>query len=335
MAKSIDELEKTACKYWPTDIVENAAKTNPIPLLLKTQDVFISILKCASASPSAWQTVLNSSSISPNLFLKHLSVLTDIGGERLQRFSKDFKSLFPNQEIVFTWNNSNYKYHFHSISPRWDNSKLKIDKANLVEHSSLTNEMCDVIMLLLFGGLAIAPASLPEEIYEKCIIGQLIGKTDELDEFVKQRYICVSKITAGSTANDCGHVCEDSCVSRLKKLLPSNFVIGGHTIEGVSQNDKDLTTFDMVVRDTHSHKCCAIEISFQVTTNSVIERKSLLARERQQLLHSHGHAVAYIIDGSGNFQRKNAVSTILNFSDCSVNFSDAGLQELANFIKNM
>lgn len=335
MTKSIDELEKNACKYWPEEIVKSAARFNPIPLLLETQDVFISILKCGNVSPFAWESVLRSSSISPNLFLKHLTVLSDIGGERLQRFAKDFDVLFPEKKMVFTWNNAEFEYKFHSLSPRWSNSKLKIDKENLTTHSPLTNEIYDVVMLLLFGGHTSKPESLPEEIYEKCIIGELIGKTEELDKFVRQRYICVSKITAGSTANDCGHACEDSCVARLKRYLPSHYHIGGHTINGVTQNDKDLTTFDIVVTNSHTHKCCAIEISFQVTTNSVIERKSLLAKERQQLLHSHGHVVAYIIDGSGNFQRRNAVSTILKFSDCSVSFSDAGLKELADFIKKM
>ena len=118
----------------------------------------------------------------------------------------------------------------------------------------------------------------------------------------------------------------------MKALLPNSYVIGGHNIPGITQNDKNETTFDIVVSNPKTQRSCAIEISFQVTTNSVIERKSLLAKERQNLLHKHNHRVAYIIDGSGNFQRRNAVSTILMFSDCSVNFSDSGMKELAEFI---
>lgn len=76
----------------------------------------------------------------------------------------------------------------------------------------------------------------------------------------------------------------------------------------------------------------AIEISFQVTTNSVIERKAGLAQSRKEALERMGHKMLYIIDGTGNFQRKNAIKTILSFSHLCVNFSDKGLDELINFI---
>ncbi len=193
--------------------------------------------------------------------------------------------------------------------------------------------MADVCMVLLWGSSITSPEDLPSEILDKCTIGQLIGFPESLETFVKQRYIYVSKITSGSTANDGGHICEASCRKRLERFLISPYVIGGHSIAGVTQNDKHLTTFDLVVSNTNSGRSCAIEISFQVTTNSVIERKASLAKDRQKLLHKKGHKVAYIIDGSGNFQRRSAISSILRFSDCSVNFSDAGIQELANFIK--
>ena len=333
MVKTIEQLEQNACKYWPQEILESVEKFNIIPILLETQDKFLSILKSADANPTAWADALENSTLKANVFLKHLSVITDIGGERLQRFSKDFSTLFPSGKLEFSWRGENFTYTFSTTTPHWTNQRLYIDKDTLLLDCNMSNELKDVIMLLLWGGLAINNPNIPDEIRQKCIVGNLIGKPTQLDEFVKQRYIYVSRITGGSTANYCGHVCEESCVSRLKSFLPSNYVIGGHSISGITQNNKKETTFDIVVSNPQTKRSCAIEISFQVTTNSVIERKSLLAKERQKLLHKKGHKVAYIIDGSGNFQRKNAVSTILQFSDCSVNFSDAGIQELAKFIE--
>lgn len=334
MPKTIEELEQNACKYWPPEILEAVSKINPIPLLLKTQDKFLSILKCADATPLAWRDVLsNNSTLSANIFLKHLSVLSDIGGERLQRFAKDFSSIFPSGKFDFEWNGTQQTYCFSTKTPKWTNPKLCIDKEKLLTPMPVSEEIQDVIMLLMWGGAIIDNTTLPEELMQKCTIGQMIGKPDELDNFVRQRYIFVSRITGGSTANDCGHACEESCLTRLQTLLPKKYEIGGHNIKGITQNDKNLTTFDIVVRNSETKHCCAIEISFQVTTNSVIERKSLLAKNRQTLLHKKGHKVAYIIDGSGNFQRRNAVSTILQFSDCSVNFSDEGLNELASYIQ--
>jgi hypothetical protein len=335
MHKTIEQLEENACRYWPRDIAEAVARINPIPLLVQTQDTFLSILKCADASPTAWIDVLNScSTLRANVFLKHLCVLADIGGERLQRFSRDFSFLFPTNALEFEWNGNEYLYEFSNSSPSWTNPKLGIDKDSLPLNHELSGDLKDVAMLILWGGSAINNASLPDELTQKCMIGNLIGHPDALEEFVHRRYIYVSRNTGGSTANDCGHACEESCISRLKALLPEPYIIGGHSVPGITQNDKNETTFDIVVSNPSTKRYCAIEVSFQVTTNSVIERKSSLAKDRQTLLHKKGHYVAYIIDGSGNFQRRNAVSTILQFSDCSVNFSNSGIEELADFIKS-
>lgn len=76
-----------------------------------------------------------------------------------------------------------------------------------------------------------------------------------------------------------------------------------------------------------------IEISFQVTTNSTIERKAGQAADRQRLMHSDGYSIAYIIDGAGNFQRRSAVSEICSHSDCTVAYSQEEFRILANWIK--
>jgi len=214
--------------------------------------------------------------------------------------------------------------------------RLNVGKSVLLSGNSLNEDMVDVAMILFYGASVIDNTNLPQELLEKCIIGQLLGKPAELDIFVKQRYSFVSRITGGSVANDMGHLCESFVEGNLVKLLPSTFIVGGHSVKGISHNGKNLTTFDLVVTNSGTQKCCAIEISFQVTTNSVIGRKSGLAKSRKELLTRIGHKVAYIIDGSGNFQRKNAIATILQFSDRPVNFSDAGLAELVTFItKNL
>lgn len=333
MDRTLEELEHNACKYWPRALAESVANINPLPLLIDTQEIFLGILKCSDTSPVAWQNTLKSSSLSANLFLKHLVVISDIGGERLQRFARDFDSIFPSKMIKILYMPKPYTYKFSSTSPKnWSNASLKIDKSSLTKPFELTEEMADVATLLMWGSMIENNEKLPVEIMEKCCIGSFIGNPNALDLFVKQRYLYVSRITGGSTANDSGHFCEQLAVEKLRKMIKNGLTIDGHTIPGVSQNDRNLTTFDIVVKNNKSEKCCAIEVSFQVTTNSVIERKSLLARERKELLNALGHKVAYIIDGSGNFQRRNAVTSIIEHSDCVVNFSDAGIKELADYI---
>ena len=121
MLKTIVQLEQTACKYWPQEILASVARINPIPLLVKTQDNFLSILKCADATPTAWRDVLKvNSTLTTNIFLKHLSVLSDIGGERLQRFARDFALIFSAGYFDFEWNGRTYQYVFSTTTPQVD-----------------------------------------------------------------------------------------------------------------------------------------------------------------------------------------------------------------------
>ena len=334
-ANNIEKLEKTACLYWPTHLSDVVAEISSIPILIKTQEQFLSILKSSDKKPDSWlHTLQESSTLSSNLFLKHLMVLSDIGGERLQRISKDFSIIFPDNKIDFIWNSTEHSYEFSSTRSTWTNKSLNVEKSVLLKEVEITDNMVDVIMLLLWGSSIIKNSNIPQEIIEKCTLGNLLGKTDELDQFVKQRYIYVSRIMGGSIANDLGHACEQYVREYLQNQLTSDFELSGHTIEGISRNDKDLTTFDLVIKNKINNICFAIEISFQVTTNSVIERKSGLAQSRKELLNQNGHKVIYVIDGSGNFHRRNAISTILKYSDLTVNFSDTGLDNLVKFILN-
>lgn len=336
MQKTIKELESNACLYWPNHLAKAAADISSLPILLKTQDQFLSILKCSDKEPISWlKTIKSMSTLPANIFLKHLMVLSDVGGERLQRIAKDFSKIFPAYKFEYIWNSKGYIYEFSKDKRTWTNKSLNVEKTVLLDNNTINRDMVNAAMLLLWGSAIVNNKKVPQEIRDKCMIGQLLGKPEELDQFVKQRYILVSRITGGSTVNDLGHACEQYVKSYLVSHLSKNYVIAGHNITGVSHNKKDLTTFDLIVTNGINKKCCAIEISFQVTTNSVIERKSGLAKSRKELLNKKGHKVAYIIDGSGNFQRKNAISTISQFSDCIVNFSDSGLQELVSFIKTM
>ena len=336
MTDAFKTMEKGACLYWPEELAKKASEISALGPLIETQDIFLSVLKTADRSSTAWeQVVLTSARLSPNLFLKHLMVLSDIGGERLQRFKKDLATIFPTGGFEYEWKGSKYTHTFATTRSGWTNKNIYVEKSLLLlTRNDFSPEMRDVAMLLIWGSSICNNSNLPSELVEKCIIGTMLGSPNELDLFVKQRYIAVSRIIGGSTANDLGHIFEGYVVEKLKPLLPTHCEIGGHSIPLVTHNDTNLTTFDLVVRNTKTNIYVGIEISFQVTTNSVIERKAGLAKPRQDLMRTAGHKIAYIIDGSGNFQRGNAIKSILNFSDCSVNFSESGLITLAEFIEN-
>jgi hypothetical protein len=335
MIRKLDDLEANALKFWPPKIAETERNSSIIPKLIETQDKFISLLNIADAEPFAWKKVLETTKeLSANLFLKHLMVLSDIGGEKLMRFKKELPKIFENNTMEFVWNAKNYSYKFQTLSGNktWNNTHLKVDGVGLSIHQELNAVIEDITNLLLFGGAALAE-NIPADIEEKCVIGNLIGHKKELDAFVRQRYIWVSRITGGATANSLGNLAQKYVVDYLQDKLP-NWDFSKKQIQKISQNKRTLLSYD-IVGNSPKGKFCAIEVCFQVTTNSVIERKAGQAQDRQKQLHKHGHFIAYIIDGAGNFERLSALRTLCQFSDCTVTLKDSELDKLSKFLLSL
>jgi len=328
-----DDLKANAVLFWPADLVRTEEKSSVIPLLIRTQDKFISLLHVADQSPNCWKSVLSTTKdFLTNLFLKHLMVLTDLGGEKLKRFKTELASIFPDNEMNFAWAGQDCTYKFKTLGKggSWDNKNLAVDGTNLLTPVNLTPSMEDVVMLLMHGA-ASTNTGLPDVIGQKCVIGTLLGDKAALDIFVRQRYIWVSRITGGATANRLGYLAQNYVKERLQTILP-NWDFSQKSIPGISQNaGRTNIAFDIVGQSPQG-VYCAIEVSFQVTTNSVIERKAGQAQARQSLLHQYHHHIAYVIDGAGNFERSSALSTICQYSDCAVTFKDSEIQELANFL---
>lgn len=318
-----EELKKHASLFWPKELRDREGLASIIPVLVGTQDKFISILDIADKSPGAWKQVLTASSgLKANVFLKHLMVLADVGGENLKRLRLELAGMFPDKSMAYEWQGNTHQYVFKVIigTGNLDNKALFVDGPAIAQGHELNDRMEDVIMLLLFGA-AVVNAPLPQMIGEKCMIGSLIGKKAELQKFVKQRYIFVSKITSGATSNALGQIAQDYVRDLLCEFLPEWKITRNGTITGISQN---AGTTDMnfdVVAQSPSNKFFAIEVSYQVTTNSVIERKSGQAQPRAELLHKAGHKIAYVLDGAGNFERDAALRTICQFSDCALAFA--------------
>lgn len=333
--RNIDDLEKNAIKFWPAEIAVQEKDISIIPKLIETQDKFISLLNISDVNPFIWkQTLLATKSLSGNLFLKHLMVLADIGGETLMRLKKALPLIFDDF-LNFRWEGQNYSYKFQTLTAKesWSNKSLCVDGKGLDNEVSLNPVMEDICMLLLFGGATTVNKELPVDITNKCVLGSMLGKTTELELFVKQRYIWVSRITGGATANTLGQLAQTYVKRYLEEKLPEWRINKDH-LPNVSQNERTALSVDIVVKSPKGNYC-AVEVSFQVTTNSTIERKAGQAQSRQELLHTKGHKIAYVIDGAGNFARQSALKTICQYSDCTVSFRDNELDKLIEYIKRL
>lgn len=328
-----EELEAKACKWWPESLVKMEAKTSIIPLLLKTQDSFISILMLSTLNnPNSVFEILAASNISANLFLKHLMVLTDFGSEPLQRINENFSSYFLDRKIQYMIEGKQLEYSFTTlpITGSLTNKKMKTDVSSILTRQPIDGFYKDLIILLLFGSNAVDEKI--SEIFAKCNVGNMLGNSEELKQFIHQRYILVSRIIGGAQANGLGNAAQSYVEEYLRKKLGSEYTIkkNGH-IPGITQNNRTETTFDITIE--RNKKYIGVEISFQVTTNSTIERKAGQAQARYLALEQAGYSIAYIIDGAGNFQRESALKTICQYSHCTVAYTDEELDILLKFIK--
>ncbi|MBN4063266.1 hypothetical protein JYT79_00640 [Cardiobacterium sp. AH-315-I02] len=331
--RNIRELERNAVLWWPEHLNQANAAISVIPKLLQTQDDFLKIISLSKKNPYQIFDLLEASEFPANLFLKHLCVLADYGGEPIQRLGRAFSSIFQSgknqHSIAFSWHSNNYTYDFKCLPIRGlGNKKLFIDGEGLIEVKQLSNLYRDMIILLMFG----STSTVNEEAgLVACEIGTLLGEAEVLEKYVKERYINVSRITGGATANSLGQLAQQEIVKHLSKSLGDNYrVVSNGYIALDGYKKESGMPFDIVVEK--GDKKVGIEVSFQVTTNSTIERKSGQAADRMNLMHSNGHKIAYVLDGAGNFQRTSAISTICDNSDCTVAYSNQEFDTLSQWI---
>lgn len=339
--RTIDELEMRACKWWPKEVRDEALEISVLQILLDTQERFISILKLADKhNVSSLFALIDAAKFSYSLFLKHLVVLADFGSEPLQRVNKDANELFPNKTLSFDIGKDVIKYKFKSLPIKGvlNNKRMKIDSVENLSIEASNKNLCkDIIMILLYG--AFSSNARTRAVLFKCTIAEYLGDDAKIEKFVRQNYIRVSRIISGKTASDLGNVAQQYVVKYLAHTLGEDYCVKSNgSIPGVTQNDGNtLTNFDVVVDridDVGRHKkYVAVEVTFQETSNSTIERKGGQARDRFEKITSSRNYIAYIIDGAGNFSRRSAISTLCDNSHCTVAYTPEEFELLIEFIK--
>lgn len=338
--RSIKDLEKVGCKWWPKEVRDEAMKVSILQYLLDTQEKFISILTLADKNkPEKLFSLLDASEIEYHLFLKHLALLTDVGSEPIQRFNTNFKEIFPNKKMEYELGGKIYVYKFLSlpIKGKPTNSKMQINTMKNLQKSCKNKDLSkDLISLLLYG--ASATSLKARAILYKCNAYEYLGQEEKIKQYVRENYIRVSRIIGGKTATDLGNVAQVYALNYLSERLGDNYnLINNGTIPGVKLDDDKDATFDIVVDrkddDGRYKKYVGIEVSFQETSNSVAERKGREAQARFRNTNNKRCFVAYIIDGAGNFSRPAAMNDMCNNSHCNVAYTPEEFDLLIEFIK--
>jgi hypothetical protein len=207
--RTVEELRHVASMFWPAELSQKEAELSVIPKLIETQDDFIAILAVKVPDLNGLFTIINTSTFPANLFLKHLAVLADFGGEMLQRVNREFTLLFPAGELDYFWNDEQRTYRLTSLplTGNLSNDRLGINGKRLIEERPLTDLLKDVIALLTFGSAS--TSEYAAQVLAKCEIGNYLGEPDKLEQFIKQRYIWVSRITGGAQSNTLGQIAQN------------------------------------------------------------------------------------------------------------------------------
>lgn len=338
--RSIKELEEVGCKWWPKEVRDEAMKVSILQYLIDTQEKFISLLTLADKSkPEKLFSLLDASDFEYHLFLKHIMLLTDVGSEPIQRLNTSFKEIFPKKELVYKLGRKDYSYTFKSlpIKGKPNNEKLQVDTMESLQKTCKDKDLCkDLIMLLIYG--AASTELRTRAILYKCNAFEFLGQEDKIKQYVRENYIRVSRIIAGKTATDLGNVAQVYALNYLSERLGDNYnLVNNGTIPGVKLDDDKDATFDIVVdrKDDEGRfkKFVGIEVSFQETSNSVVERKGREAQARFRNTNNQRCFVAYIIDGVGNFSRPSAMKDMCDNSHCNVAYTPSEFDLLIEFIK--
>ena len=180
--RSIKDLERVGCKWWPKEVRDEAMKVSILHYLIDTQEEFISLLTLADKNnPEKLFNILDASDFEYHLFLKHLILLTDVGSELLQRFNSSFGEIFPDGKMEFAIGKQKYIYTF-TAAP----TKNVPNKKNL--SAPCRNEVVckDLIMFLIYG--AASTTARIAAVFNKCNAYEYLGNQRLIREAVRNNY---------------------------------------------------------------------------------------------------------------------------------------------------
>ncbi len=338
---NIEQLQTTGALWWPEDLGADGDRL--VELLHSSFYGFVGVFAGIQPGFTARQIlgVASQNGLRPGLFVKHLCVASDFGGELVQRLWNAGRYFFEGNNGAGTIDclieGDRFIVNLEDLSGerRRTNESLGLSADKLLRgDESVPDGLADLVSILFYGRSAIN-----NKLRRFC--RQTIGvsfmdwmgqNARDICGLMATKYIDVSRQTAGVIANGRGQALQRLVARQLEDTLGNEYEIilnGRVPLGGESQ------PFDIVVQLRGARgPIVGIEVAFQVTTNSTIERKSRAANDMCQGMAADGNAVAYLIDGAGNlFERAAAVRRICQAAGCVVSFSHQGLETLADFVR--
>jgi len=329
---SYNSIERTALGTWP-DVIRKQAARDP---LFDSHSQFVDELLDLDLRPNELRKSLNKVNMPFPMFLKHLMILADFGGEPLRLIHQRRMHVFQNAKskvafLVIDRRGRKFRLQireFHRKS-RFDLKALGVTPEQMLSTSPATELQIDTALVLLTGHESVNSVLSGQLANSR--VGDVIrrhrGNKSAFNTFLSARYLEVSSQVRGARSNRLGQLMQHNVQSALQKELGSNYIFGKKI---------GKKSYDIVIQRAPSSsrpgskKSVAIEVLFQETTNSTIERKGNLARAGRR---SKSVARCFVIDGYGAFKRESAVKKMIDRSDFSSNANPQQLKLLAQFVR--
>ena len=265
-----------------------------------------------------------------NIFLRHCMLFADLGWEAIKKWFGDaYADLFPNGFLV----TEDFRYRIPNIT----NGRIRVSSAHITSaytHTLTQEQMQHIesLIAVLFYG-----SNVNSQALESCNLSVYLSDDGTLfDADSRVKYIHVSRQTGGAAAAIGGSLLETRiAIEPIVELLHAEFpdLLFTTTRDHQFAPGQQMTSDQWFVNEVNN-RAVALEVSFQETTNSTIERKRRDAQNRQRLFPNNVRSV-FVLDGVGTLDhRQNAVIDIIQYSDMVVSARPDQVENLARYIGN-
>lgn len=292
--------------FWSEDLIGEQNEHNLVSQLVDISDLIQQTL-LNSSPENLIEELKNLQDESGNripraLILKSLMILLDVSAEILDRVG-----LYCHYNSVISLNTSSGLYNLNCFGPDF---KKGLSNENIYKFAN-NNELFfeDVLTLMLYAYDSEEFGSFIT--FKNFKLSTLVGNSSALTSFYLNRTIENSSQIKQLKAVEYGNSLQTNVKNQILSAL-SQYGVGSSP----GNRYLDGKQFDLVLYKPEQDlpeeqwKWVIMEVAFQETTNSVIERKSSQAKLIYRNLEDTTHKLVYLIDGAGFVKRDKVTTTI-------------------------
>ena len=312
--EKIEALKKNSTWFW-TDQIRGKINMLESDDLQETLSDFKKMLQKNDRGIIV-KKLLNSTTVKPKLAIQHLMLASDCSAEFLDRVKSYLIKDKHNDIKILTPDNRQIPYKFKKITK---NPSQKLSKTYIV---NADNELLnDVMTIIIFGAEITLFKNFSN--FKKLSLCKIVGNIDKVNEYFDPLYLKTSRQTQGRISAQSGKNPQNLVKKKLDEYFEGNedfSIVPGNRIPNIGKEAKGFQV-DLAYKITgKSPTYIGIEIAFQETTNSVIERKSKQAAAIINEFNNKKYYLCFVVDGAGYFTRESAMKGTIKNSHKVVTF---------------